>query len=49
MSKAYSTAVMYIQAGYRNDEAVEITVQNHRLDEFQEEDLAKRINRHFGN
>ena len=47
MSKAYATAVMYIQAGYRNVEAVEMAVQNHRLDEFQEEDLAKRIERHF--
>jgi hypothetical protein len=45
--QAYERAVIYIQAGYDLDVAVETASQDHRLDEFQTEDLARRIQRFF--
>ena len=35
------------QAGYDLDVSVEAASQDHRLDEFQADDLARRVKRHF--
>ena len=45
--EAYARAVIYIEAGYDLDVAIEVACQDHRLDEYQADDLALRVRRHF--
>jgi hypothetical protein len=45
--EAYERAVIYIEAGYDTDVAIEVASQDHQLDEYQADDLARRIRRFF--
>mgnify|MGYP000271016305 FL=1 len=47
MREAYAYAVSLIQAGYTVDEAGDAASIQHGLDEFQEDDVTRRLNRFF--
>jgi hypothetical protein len=42
---AYNQARMLIDAGYDIDVAIEVAAMDHRLDEYQADDLALRVRR----
>ncbi len=47
MREAYAYAVSLIQAGYTVDEAGDAASIMHGLDEFQEDDITRRLRRFF--